>query len=122
MHEIHKTVRNMYAVSTSPSRTKKQGQDGTFFCFCASVSSAVRLTLPLFLRYLLFGGKVEMRLMAHLSGDPDLRKVFMDGGDVFQRIAAALKGKKAVDVTDEERGQVCASCVSFQRFCFCASC
>ena len=41
-----------------------------------------------------------MRLMAHLSGDPDLLKVFADGGDVFRRIAAALKGrgKRPADV------------------------
>ncbi|CAM9444784.1 unnamed protein product [Ectocarpus fasciculatus] len=51
--------------------------------------------------------QVEMRLMAHLSGDPDLLKVFADGGDVFRRIAAALKGrgKKAADITEEERRQ-----------------
>lgn len=49
-----------------------------------------------------------MRLMAHLSGDPDLLKVFTDGGDVFRRIAAALRGqgKKAADITEEERRQV----------------
>ena len=49
-----------------------------------------------------------MRLMAHLSGDPDLLKVFADGGDVFRKIAAALRGggKRAEDITDEERGQV----------------
>lgn len=52
--------------------------------------------------------QVEMRLMAHLSGDPDLVKVFTDGGDVFRRISAALgrAGKKPEDVTDEERRQV----------------
>lgn len=49
-----------------------------------------------------------MRLMAHLSGDPDLLKVFADGGDVFRRIAAVLKGrgKKPADITEEERRQV----------------
>ena len=49
-----------------------------------------------------------MRLMAHLSGDPDLLRVFADGGDVFRKIAAALRGggKRAADITDEERGQV----------------
>ncbi|CAM9855817.1 unnamed protein product, partial [Ectocarpus sp. 13 AM-2016] len=51
--------------------------------------------------------QVEMRLMAHLSSDPDLLKVFADGGDVFRTIAAALKGrgKKAADITEEERRQ-----------------
>lgn len=46
--------------------------------------------------------------MAHLSGDPDLLRVFTDGGDVFRRIAAALRGrgKKVADVTEEERRQV----------------
>ena len=56
-----------------------------------------------------------MRLMAHLSGDPDLLKVFADGGDVFRRIAAALKGgsKRPADVTDEERRQVHACLQAF---------
>ncbi|CAM9111170.1 unnamed protein product [Pylaiella littoralis] len=51
--------------------------------------------------------QMEMRLMAHLSGDPGLMRVFADGGDVFRRIAAALRGRgrKAVDVTEEERRQ-----------------
>ncbi|CAM9666820.1 unnamed protein product [Scytosiphon promiscuus] len=51
--------------------------------------------------------QVEMRLMAHLSGDPDLLRVFADGGDVFRRIAAAVQGggKKAPDITEEERRQ-----------------
>lgn len=55
-----------------------------------------------------------MRLMAHLSGDRDLLKVFADGGDVFRRIAAALRGggKRPADVTDEERRQV-AFCPGF---------
>lgn len=65
-----------------------------------------------------------MRLMAHLSGDPDLLRVFTDGGDVFRRIAAAVQGggKKAAEITEEERRQVlfsfalfvipCADCVS----------
>lgn len=49
-----------------------------------------------------------MRLMAHLSGDPDLAKVFRDGGDVFRRISAALQGgdQKTQDVSDEERRRV----------------
>lgn len=49
-----------------------------------------------------------MRIMAHLSGDPDLLEVFADGGDVFRRIAAALRGggKRPADVTEEERRQV----------------
>ncbi|CAM9965457.1 unnamed protein product, partial [Sphacelaria rigidula] len=52
--------------------------------------------------------QIEMRLMAHLSGDPDLARVFKDGGDVFRRISAALDGggKKPEDVSDDERRQV----------------
>lgn len=65
-------------------------------------------TIVCWLSVLIIKKKVEMRLMAHLSGDPDLLRVFTDGGDVFRRIAAALRGrgKKAVDVTEEERRQV----------------
>lgn len=46
--------------------------------------------------------------MAHLSGDPYLLGVFLEGGDVFRGIAAALEGgnKQASHVTDDERRQV----------------
>lgn len=52
--------------------------------------------------------QIEMRLMAHLSGDPHLLGVFSGGGDVFRGIAAALEGgaKQASHVTDDERRQV----------------
>lgn len=62
--------------------------------------------------------QVEMRLMAHLSGDPDLQRVFADGGDVFRKIAAALRGggKKAADITVEERSQVRRVCILASRY------
>lgn len=52
--------------------------------------------------------QIEMRLMAHLSGDPELIRVFHEGGDVFRAISAALAGggKKAQDVSDEDRRKV----------------
>ena len=51
--------------------------------------------------------QIEMRLMAHFSGDPDILGVFADGGDVFRAIAAALQsgGKMAAHITDDEHRQ-----------------
>lgn len=47
--------------------------------------------------------QVELRLMAHLSGDEALIKAFADGEDIHAATAALLFGKPISEVTSEER-------------------
>lgn len=47
--------------------------------------------------------QIELRIMAHLSGDPDLIAGFSHGADVHRATAAKIFGKEPEDVTAEER-------------------
>ncbi|MBQ5830246.1 MAG: DNA polymerase I, partial [Alistipes sp.] len=47
--------------------------------------------------------QVELRLMAHLSGDPSLVEAFRQGEDVHAATAAKLYHKSIAEVTSEER-------------------
>ncbi|MGA7965551.1 MAG: DNA polymerase I [Gammaproteobacteria bacterium] len=47
--------------------------------------------------------QVELRIMAHLSGDAGLRQAFAEGLDIHRVTAAEVLGKKPDDVTGEER-------------------
>ena len=47
--------------------------------------------------------QVELRLMAHLSGDESLIEAFRHGDDIHQATAARLFNKRPEDVTPEER-------------------
>jgi len=47
--------------------------------------------------------QIELRIMAHLSGDPELRKAFQDGVDVHARTAALVYGVPEKDVLPEMR-------------------
>lgn len=47
--------------------------------------------------------QIELRIMAHLSGDPDLIAGFSHGADVHRATAAKIFGKAPEDVTAEER-------------------
>ena len=47
--------------------------------------------------------QVELRLMAHLSGDPSLCEAFRNGEDIHTATAAKIFGKSIAEVTDEER-------------------
>ena len=47
--------------------------------------------------------QVELRLLAHLSGDEGLITTFRDGGDVHRRTAALIAGVASDDVTPEMR-------------------
>lgn len=47
--------------------------------------------------------QIELRLMAHLSGDPELKRSMIDGADIHRTVAARIHGKKPEDVTREER-------------------
>lgn len=49
--------------------------------------------------------QVELRVLAHLSGDPVLTDAFSKGDDVHVSTATALFGVKPEDVTREQRGQ-----------------
>ncbi|CAM9101401.1 unnamed protein product [Discosporangium mesarthrocarpum] len=49
--------------------------------------------------------QVELRLMAHLSGDPALIQVLSNGGDIFLNVSSKMLGKSVEEVTDEERAQ-----------------
>ncbi|MGN0007846.1 MAG: DNA polymerase I [Alistipes sp.] len=47
--------------------------------------------------------QVELRLMAHLSGDESLHEAFMHGEDIHAATAAKIFGKPLGEVTSEER-------------------
>ena len=50
--------------------------------------------------------KVEMRLMAHFSEDQGMCDLFLQGGDVFKRMAARWQGIDETAVTSELRSRV----------------
>jgi DNA polymerase I len=47
--------------------------------------------------------QIELRLMAHLSGDPGLVRAFKDGKDIHQATAAEVFGLPLEDVSSEQR-------------------
>jgi DNA polymerase I len=47
--------------------------------------------------------QIELRIMAHLSGDAGLLKAFAEGMDVHRATAAEIFSTNAVDVTNEQR-------------------
>src|SRR2546428_10685409 len=47
--------------------------------------------------------QIELRVLAHVSGDPELTKAFREGADVHRRIAAAGFGVSEDDVTKDQR-------------------
>ncbi|HEX7029376.1 MAG TPA: DNA polymerase I [Gammaproteobacteria bacterium] len=47
--------------------------------------------------------QIELRIMAHLSGDASLLKAFKEDLDIHRATAAEIRGKQPDDVTDEER-------------------
>jgi DNA polymerase I len=49
--------------------------------------------------------QIELRLMAHVSGDSALQAAFREGDDVHRRTAALVFGVKAEEVTPEMRAQ-----------------
>ncbi len=49
--------------------------------------------------------QIELRLMAHFSGDPGLCDVFARGGDVHTETAARMFGCDPKDVTRDQRGR-----------------
>ncbi len=49
--------------------------------------------------------QIELRILAHLSGDDVLQDVFRSGGDIHRQTAAKVFGVSEEDVTAEMRGQ-----------------
>ncbi|HYP80492.1 MAG TPA: DNA polymerase I [Steroidobacteraceae bacterium] len=47
--------------------------------------------------------QIELRIMAHLSGDPALLRAFAEDLDIHQATAAEILGRKLEDVTPDER-------------------
>jgi DNA polymerase-1 len=47
--------------------------------------------------------QIELRILAHLSGDPNLVSAFVEGTDVHRRTAAEVFSVSEADVTDEQR-------------------
>ncbi len=47
--------------------------------------------------------QIELRIMAHLSGDPGLCKAFGEGADIHRSTAAEVFGAAPAEVTDEQR-------------------
>jgi DNA polymerase-1 len=55
--------------------------------------------------------QVELRILAHLSGEPALRETFEAGEDIHRRTAAEVLGKPAEELTSAERNR--AKAVNF---------
>jgi len=49
--------------------------------------------------------QIELRLLAHLSGDPAFVEAFLAGGDIHRQTAALIFGKAAAAVTSDERAR-----------------
>jgi DNA polymerase-1 len=49
--------------------------------------------------------QIELRLMAHLSGDPAFIEAFRQGGDIHRQTAALIFGVPLAEVTSEMRGR-----------------
>ncbi len=49
--------------------------------------------------------QIELRLMAHLSGDPAFIEAFRQGGDIHRQTAALIFGVPLAEVTPEMRGR-----------------
>jgi len=49
--------------------------------------------------------QIELRVVAHLAGDPELQQAFRDGADVHARTASLVFGVPAEDVTAEMRSR-----------------
>jgi len=47
--------------------------------------------------------QIELRIMAHLSGDPALRSAFGEGADIHRATAAEIFGVAHADVTSDQR-------------------
>jgi len=47
--------------------------------------------------------QIELRVMAHMSGDKELKRVFAQGEDIHTQAAVAVFGKKPNQVTKEDR-------------------
>jgi DNA polymerase-1 len=47
--------------------------------------------------------QVELRILAHVSGEPKLREAFAQGEDIHAATAAEVLGKERVDLTKDER-------------------
>jgi DNA polymerase-1 len=55
--------------------------------------------------------QVELRILAHYSGDPSLVEAFVQGDDIHRRTAAEVAGIALSEVTDEQRAR--AKAVNF---------
>ena len=47
--------------------------------------------------------QIELRVMAHMSGDQELKRIFSEGEDIHTQAAVAVLGKKPKDITKEDR-------------------
>ncbi len=47
--------------------------------------------------------QVELRILAHVSGDPALRDAFLQGADIHRTVAARIAGISQAEVTDAQR-------------------
>eukprot|EP01012_Entosiphon_sulcatum_P052582 TRINITY_DN7226_c0_g1_i3.p1 TRINITY_DN7226_c0_g1~~TRINITY_DN7226_c0_g1_i3.p1 ORF type:complete len:1840 (+),score=235.77 TRINITY_DN7226_c0_g1_i3:85-5604(+) len=54
--------------------------------------------------------QIEIRLMAHFSGDTTLTEILMAGGDIFRQMASRLVAKPEAEVTVDERQRAKAIC------------
>ncbi|KAK2169549.1 hypothetical protein LSH36_9g16022 [Paralvinella palmiformis] len=54
--------------------------------------------------------QLELRILAHLSGDRKLRNILNSGGDVFKTIAAQWKGVDIDNISDTDRQQAKQVC------------
>jgi len=57
--------------------------------------------------------QIELRVLAHFSGDPNLCRELCQGLDIFKKVAAKWKKKQQDEVSDEERDLVKSITYSF---------
>lgn len=62
--------------------------------------------------------QIEMRIMAHLCGDQNMRRIFLQHGDIYLMLASLIFDKSQENVTKIEREQAKTICLGlFSFFC-----
>ncbi len=55
--------------------------------------------------------KIEMRIMAHISGDNELCRLFRESGDIYKQLAGTIFKKEYESVLSSEREQAKVICL-----------
>lgn len=55
--------------------------------------------------------QIEMRILAHLCGDPSMIELFTRDLDIYTQLASKILGKNIASVTPEERNKAKVICL-----------